>query len=97
MNTFFVYIIKALRTSKKNKGKIIYYTGVTGNPVKRLWEHRCKLRSNFMKTFCIIPLHFVYLEKVEGYYNALKREKQIKGFTRKKKLELIKSVRSVID
>jgi len=88
---YFVYIIEAIRTSKNNLMDKIFYTGFTDNPNRRLKEHRNKKKSNFMRTFKILPKRIVYLEQIKGFYNALKREKEIKKLNKNKKLELIKS------
>jgi putative endonuclease len=87
---YFVYIIEAIRTSKKNFKDKIFYTGFTDNPSRRLNEHRNKKKSNFMRTFKILPKRIVYLEQIKGFYNTLKREKEIKKLSLNKKLDLIK-------
>lgn len=91
MKDYYVYVIEALRTSKKNFKTKIFYTGFTDNPHRRLTEHRNKIKSNYMRTFKIIPRRIVYLEQIKGFYNALKREKEIKKMSSNKKFELIKS------
>ena len=89
MKKYFVYIIDAVRTSRKNLNCKVYYTGFTDNPHRRLIEHRKHIKSNFMTHWKILPRGIVYLEEVDGYFNALKREKEIKRLPLKKKIELI--------
>jgi len=90
MKYYYVYIIEAVRTSRNNLGKIIYYTGFTDNPNRRFREHKAGIKSKFMSNSKIIPRRIVYLEQISDYFNALKREKQIKQMPLKKKKELIK-------
>ncbi len=65
------------------------YTGVTNNPVRRIWEHKNKLIEGFTKKYNIDKL--VYIEEYKDINQALVREKQIKSWSRKKKINLIKS------
>ena len=71
-------------------GEKIYYTEFTDNPERRIHEHKARYKSNFMKNNRILPLRFVFIERVYGFFNALNREKQIKKMPLYKKLELIK-------
>jgi putative endonuclease len=66
------------------------YTGVTNNLKRRVYEHKHKLTEGFSKKYNIIRL--VYYEETGDVQAALAREKQIKGWVRWKKIELIKSV-----
>ncbi|MGI5826675.1 MAG: GIY-YIG nuclease family protein [Patescibacteria group bacterium] len=79
---FFVYI---LRTSLNT-----LYTGQTNNLQKRLKEHEQKKSkgSKYMKYFD--SFHLVYQEEYQTLPEAMKREKQIKGWTKSKKEALIK-------
>jgi predicted GIY-YIG superfamily endonuclease len=79
-----------MRTSRLRHGETIYYTGFTDNPHRRLEEHRSGIKSNFMSIFRISPKRIVYLEQIKGYFNALKREKEIKRMSFDKKFELIR-------
>ena len=70
--------------SKKN-GTL--YVGVTSNLIKRVYEHKNNLVDGFTKKYSV---HFlVYFEDCESIINAIAREKQIKGWTRIKKINLI--------
>ena len=64
-----------------------FYTGITNNLKKRIEEHKNK-KSFFTKKFS--RLEPVYYEKFIGKSVAAKREKQIKGWSRAKKILLIK-------
>ena len=65
------------------------YTGVTGTLKKRIYEHKQKLIDGFTKRYNITKL--VYYEIYDDPTNAIKREKQIKGGSRRKKIDLIES------
>ena len=77
---YYIYII----TNKKN-GTL--YTGVTNNLIRRIYEHKNKLVEGFSKKYSIDKL--VYYEQYSTIEDAILREKQIKGGSRKKKLDLI--------
>lgn len=63
------------------------YTGVTNNLVRRVYEHKNKLAEGFTKKYDLDKL--VYFEVFGSIEYAISREKQIKGGSRKKKLDLI--------
>ncbi|MFH0703126.1 MAG: GIY-YIG nuclease family protein [bacterium] len=65
------------------------YTGITNNLVRRIYEHKNKLIDGFSKKYDLTKL--VYYEIFDNIENAIVREKQIKGGSRKKKLQLISS------
>ncbi len=66
------------------------YTGVTNNLVRRVYEHKNKLMEGFTKKYNINRL--VYFEVFNNIEGAIRREKQIKGWVRKKKIALIESI-----
>lgn len=78
---FYVYIL----TNKSNT----LYTGVTNDLNRRIYEHKNKLVDGFTKKYNIDKL--IYYEVFNNPKEAIMAEKQIKGWTRKKKIELIKS------
>ena len=79
----FVYILT-------NKSNIVLYTGVTSNLYARIDEHKNKIHlRSFTARYNIDKL--VYYEFLLTIEEAITREKQIKGGSRKKKLDLINS------
>jgi len=82
MKDYFVYIMT-------NKSKTLY-TGMTNNLARRDFEHKNKLLEGFTKKYNINKL--VYFEVFNNPDDAIRREKQIKGWLRKKKIELIESL-----
>ena len=64
------------------------YTGITDNLQRRFAEHKSGKGGHFTKSFGAKEI--LYSEKCSGKSYALKREAQIKNWTRKKKLALIK-------
>ncbi len=66
------------------------YVGVTNNIERRLYEHRNKLVDGFTSKYNINKL--VYVENTTDVTAAIQREKQIKGWNRNKKNELVESV-----
>ncbi len=82
MPGYFVYILS-------NKSRMLY-VGVTNNLARRLFEHREKFVPGFAERFGLKRL--VYFEAAESVEAAISREKQIKGWVRRKKTALIHSV-----
>lgn len=72
-----------------NKANTVIYIGVTSNLLKRIWEHKKRLVEGFTKKYNVDKL--VYYEIFDLVVDAIKREKQIKGWVRKKKVSLIES------
>jgi len=73
-----------------NKHNTVIYTGVTSDLVKRIYEHREGLVDGFTKKYNVKKL--VYYEIADEIEIAIEREKQIKAGSRKKKIDLIKSM-----
>ena len=63
------------------------YIGVTGSLQKRIFEHKRKLHEGFSATYNCDRL--VWFERFVDPSNAIAREKQLKGWTRIKKIALI--------
>lgn len=80
MKQYFVYIL----ASKRN-GTL--YIGVTSNLEKRIFEHKNKLIKGFTEKYNLKIL--VYYEITNDINSAIRREKQLKKWNRKWKLELI--------
>jgi putative endonuclease len=66
------------------------YIGVTNNLERRVYEHKSKVIDGFTKKYNITRL--VYQEATTDVRAAIAREKQIKGWTRAKKIALIETV-----
>jgi putative endonuclease len=63
------------------------YTGVTNDLQRRVYEHKHKLTPGFTSRYNIDKL--VFFESTSDIHSAIAREKQIKGWTRAKKIALI--------
>ena len=70
-----------------NSHNTVLYTGVTNNLARRVYEHKSGLGGIFTKKYNVEKL--VYYEVGEDVNAVIAREKQIKGGSRKKKIELI--------
>jgi putative endonuclease len=79
---YYVYILTS------NSGTL--YTGVTNDLARRVFEHKNQLVEGFTKKYNI--KYLVYYEAVDDVEAAIAREKQIKGWLRAKKLQLINSL-----
>ena len=79
--TFWVYIVASIDGT--------LYIGVTNNIDRRAFEHREGLIDGFSKKYACKRL--VYFEEFSDIRSAIEREKRIKGWTRKRKIELIES------
>ena len=77
---FYVYIV----ASKRN-GTL--YTGMTDDLPKRIWQHRNKIIPGFASDHHVT--HLVWYEVHESRESALLRERRIKKWNRRWKLELI--------
>jgi len=73
-----------------NKMRTVIYTGVTNNLVRRPYEHKSKINRGFTQRYNVNKL--VYFEEYNDINQAIAREKQIKGWSRAKKLKLIESM-----
>ncbi|MCF6182472.1 GIY-YIG nuclease family protein [Lutibacter sp.] len=83
--SFYVYIIT-------NTYRTTFYIGVTNNLNRRLQEHNKNIEKN-KKTFAAKYnlKDLVYYQKFGWVQQAIAREKELKGWRRKKKLDLIKA------
>ena len=73
-----------------NKFNTVLYTGVTNDLARRTYEHKNKLVGGFTSKYNITKL--VYYENYNNVTDAIAREKQIKGGSRKKKMDMIKKI-----
>ena len=65
-----------------------YYTGSTKDLAKRFQEHQMGLGANFTRKY--LPIKLIYVEVFDRIDFAFYREKQIQGWSRKKKEALIR-------
>ena len=72
-----------------NKPNGTLYTGVTTNLIRRMQEHKSLIKG-FTKKYNITKLG--YFEEHTSVFEAIEREKKIKGGSRQKKIDLIKSM-----
>ena len=73
-----------------NKHNNVLYTGVTNDLIRRIYEHKSKLVAGFTQKYNVDRL--VYYEVCFDILTAIEREKQIKGWSRKKKNDLINTL-----
>jgi putative endonuclease len=79
-HNYFVYIMT-------NEHRNVIYTGVTNNLKRRVYEHEFGLFPGFTKNYnCKFILYYEHFQQI---VNAIKREKEIKGWRRVKKNQLI--------
>lgn len=80
---WFVYIVECRDKS--------FYTGICWNLKKRIKEHNEEFyKSSFTKGR--IPVKLAYWEKLNNRFEAAKKEKVIKGYSRLKKSKLVNSL-----
>ena len=70
-----------------NKRLTVFYTGVTNDLIRRVYEHKNKLVDGFTKKYNVNQL--IYFETFDSPENAIVREKQVKDYRREKKFNLI--------
>ena len=80
---YYVYIL----ASKRN-GTL--YIGVTNNLIKRVYEHKNNLADGFTKKYSVHSL--VYYEETIDINSAIEREKRLKKWNRKWKIDLIEKL-----
>jgi putative endonuclease len=81
-NTYYIYLLS-------NISKIIYI-GVANNLERKVFEHKSMRRDGFTKKYNLHML--VYYDETDDIGRAIEREKQLKGWTRQKKVALIESI-----
>ncbi|WP_409365651.1 GIY-YIG nuclease family protein [Fluoribacter gormanii] len=67
-----------------NKHNNVLYTGVSNDLIRRVYEHKNKLVAGFTKKYNVDRL--VYYEACGSIIVAIEREKQIKGWSRKRSM-----------
>jgi putative endonuclease len=81
MNTYYAYILT-------NKSGTLY-VGVTNDLNRRIFEHKNMLVTGFTSDYNLDRL--VYFEESNSVNDAIAREKQLKRWSRAKKLALVRS------
>jgi len=66
------------------------YVGVTNDLIRRLYEHKNHLIDGFTKKYNVTKL--VYFEETSCIESAIAREKQLKGWRREKKNQLVETL-----
>jgi putative endonuclease len=83
IHNYYTYILT-------NKTNTVLYTGVTNDLPRRCFEHKNKLVEGFTSKYNVDKL--VYYELFDWIDLAIKREKQIKGYSKAKKIALIEKL-----
>ena len=83
-----IYIMANMRNG-------VIYIGVTSDLIKRVYEHKYADVPGFTKKYGC--KYLVYYELIEDMTNAIAREKQLKGGSRKQKLALIEKVNPYLE
>jgi putative endonuclease len=79
---YYVYLLS-------NTNNTVLYIGVTNDLVRRTFEHRTKKCKGFTQKYNVDKL--IYYESFDLIESAIKREKQLKGWSREKKIQLVDS------
>jgi putative endonuclease len=75
-----------------NLSNSVLYTGVTNNLIRRVNEHKHKNVQGFTSKYNYTKL--IYYEIYQDIRQAIRREKSIKNFVRRKKEALIDTINS---
>ena len=73
-----------------NRHCTVLYIGMTGDLVRRIWQHRQKKVKGFTRRYNVNRL--IYFEEYGRVERAIDREKQLKGWSRPKKEALIEKL-----
>jgi len=82
MSNYYVYIVS-------NRTHVLYI-GITNDVERRMYEHKHKLIPGFTSRYHLERL--VYLEHTDTAESAIAREKQLKGWSRNRKIALIETL-----
>ena len=82
MSTYYLYIMA-------NRSRTLY-CGFTNDLARRVHQHKTMAMDGFTRRYLIDRL--VYFEEAKDVRDAIAREKQVKGWTRAKKIALIESM-----
>jgi len=82
-NTYYIYFLS-------NNTNSVLYIGVSNNLQRRLYEHKNGFVEGFTKRYHTHRL--IYFEQTNSIEVAIRREKQLKGWARKRKNQLVEQV-----
>lgn len=82
-HNYYVYILTRERNS-------VFYTGVTNDLICRVYEHKMEIIKGFTQKYKVKQL--VYFEHCEDIMGAIQREKTIKKWKRKFKIDAIEKL-----
>lgn len=83
-NKFYVYIITNYTNST-------FYTGITNNLQRRIWQHKKRIIKNtFSQKYRLYKL--IWFQEFDNPQEAIAVEKKVKDFSREKKFKLIKTI-----
>ncbi|UOQ76520.1 GIY-YIG nuclease family protein [Hymenobacter sp. 5516J-16] len=85
MNQYYTYILT-------NQNRTTLYIGVTSDLKRRVGEHKAGTHAGFTRKYNVHQL--MYFETYPDINAAIAREKQLKGGSRQKKLDLINGFNS---
>ena len=63
------------------------YTGISDNPERRFLDHKNGKGGRYTRSHK--PSKIIYIEELPTKNDALKRERQIKGWSREKKIKIL--------
>jgi putative endonuclease len=81
MKAYYVYMMT-------NRSRVVLYSGVTKSLERRLWFHGNAAVKSFTNRYKVDRL--VYFERFDNPRHAISREKEIKGWRREKKNDLVR-------
>ena len=90
MPLYYVYILETVGKNQKKR----YYTGYTNDLQRRISEHKKGIGAKFCKGKKKIELK--YVETFTTRKEAMRREIEIKSYSKQKKRELVKNINTTI-
>lgn len=90
MPLYYVYILETVGKNQKKR----YYTGYTNDLQRRISEHKKGIGAKFCKGKKKIELK--YFETFTTRKEAMRREIEIKSYSKQKKRELVKNINTTI-
>jgi putative endonuclease len=81
--TYYLYMMTS-------RSRVVLYTGVTNSLERRYWFHTNAMNRSFTKRYQVDRL--VYYESFDRPRDTISREKEIKGWRREKKNNLVRTL-----